>query len=225
MWVSPACALSRSPLSGSASALESTYNPGSPRLHADGRRLKQVLVNLLTNAVKFTPEGGLIQLEVIERPDRSRLDFRVRDSGIGIAAEHLPKLFRSFQQIDSALNRKYAGTGLGLALVKRMTEMHGGEVLSLHRVLVVGARCSPCQFLSIPVRSVKRSWCGLHPKPRSPDHVPRRAPHPALAEDHPTNRLLLERHLHKSVAAGSSLRPRWATGYRHGGRGKTRPDS
>ncbi|NTU81178.1 MAG: response regulator [Chloroflexales bacterium] len=94
----------------------------------DERRLKQVLVNLLSNAVKFTPEGGKVGLEVDGDTAERTLTFTVWDTGIGIAADDLPKLFQPFVQIDSSLSRQYEGTGLGLALVLRLTEAHGGSV-------------------------------------------------------------------------------------------------
>ncbi len=111
-----------------------------PDLLVDERRIRQVLINLLNNAVKFTPEGGSINLEVNRLqlissfPDQTNeevteyLQISVIDTGIGIAAENIQKLFKPFVQIDSALNRQYAGTGLGLALVKQMVELHGGKV-------------------------------------------------------------------------------------------------
>jgi PAS domain S-box-containing protein len=101
-----------------------------PYLLIDERRIRQVLINLLNNAVKFTPEGGLITLKVTYPvgEDLAALRITVIDTGIGIAPEHLNKLFQPFIQIDSALNRQYAGTGLGLALVKRIVELHGGKV-------------------------------------------------------------------------------------------------
>ena len=95
---------------------------------ADARRLKQVLVNLLSNAVKFTPEGGQIGLQAEGDPDASVIRFIVWDTGIGIPAEHLAKLFKPFVQLDSALNRRYSGIGLGLVLVAQITQMHGGSV-------------------------------------------------------------------------------------------------
>ncbi len=95
---------------------------------ADERRLKQILVNLLSNAVKFTPEGGQIGLEVRGDPDRETVHFTVWDTGIGIAREDMDRLFQPFMQLDSSLSRQYAGTGLGLSLVSRMTELHGGSV-------------------------------------------------------------------------------------------------
>jgi PAS domain S-box-containing protein len=95
---------------------------------ADERRLKQILVNLLGNAIKFTPEGGEIRLEVTGHRDQQTVDFAVRDTGIGILPEHIGLLFRPFQQIDSRLSRQYQGTGLGLALAWRMTALHGGRM-------------------------------------------------------------------------------------------------
>jgi PAS domain S-box-containing protein len=152
-------------------------------IQLDERRIRQVLINLLNNAVKFTPEGGTITLEVtvIDRKEAEAiilthplpsqtndrrfrpspphqpenqpqnqpqnqpenqpenqpqklsdhpqwLRFRVIDTGIGIAPENIDRLFRPFSQIDSALNRHYSGTGLGLALIKHIAELHGGAV-------------------------------------------------------------------------------------------------
>jgi signal transduction histidine kinase/CheY-like chemotaxis protein len=95
---------------------------------ADDRRLKQVLVNLLTNAVKFTPEHGSIGLEVKRNDQQDAVDFTVWDTGIGISPEDQDRLFKPFVQIDSGLARYHEGTGLGLALVSRISEMHGGSV-------------------------------------------------------------------------------------------------
>ncbi|MEE3716925.1 response regulator [Tumidithrix elongata RA019] len=105
-------------------------------IEVDELRMRQVLINLLTNAVKFTPEGGRVTLEVkVESFESnaistslSQIAFSIADSGIGIAPEDIQKLFQSFVQIDSKLSRKYNGTGLGLSLVKRIAEMHGGSV-------------------------------------------------------------------------------------------------
>lgn len=97
---------------------------------ADERRLRQILINLLNNAVKFTPNGGQVSLEVSldHFSDQPMLNFMVKDTGIGIAQEDLPKLFQSFVQIDSRLARRYEGTGLGLTLVERLAKLHGGRV-------------------------------------------------------------------------------------------------
>jgi signal transduction histidine kinase len=125
-----------------------------PELQVDERRMRQVLINLLNNAVKFTPQGGNIILEVrlqdsttADKSDKSSqelgqaphdsnsvslsqkyLYIDVTDTGIGISPENINRLFKPFMQIDSALNRQYEGTGLGLALVKRLVEVHGGKV-------------------------------------------------------------------------------------------------
>lgn len=92
---------------------------------ADERRLKQMLLNLLSNAVKFTPQGSVC-LSVWAEAEA--LHFRVRDTGIGIAPEQLSLLFQPFCQLDSQLSRKYAGTGLGLALTRKLAQLHGGTV-------------------------------------------------------------------------------------------------
>ena len=100
-----------------------------PMIQADVRRLKQILINLLNNAVKFTPEGGKLGLEVKDDPeDDAWVEFIVWDNGIGIAAEDQKILFQPFMQIDSKLNRRYEGTGLGLVLVSRFAELHNGTV-------------------------------------------------------------------------------------------------
>jgi signal transduction histidine kinase len=103
-------------------------SPTSMTVSADPRRLKQMLGNLLSNAAKFTPEGGQLGLSVVGDTERHVVEFRVWDKGIGIAAEDLPRLFKPFTQLDSGLAREYAGTGLGLALVQRMAHLHGGEI-------------------------------------------------------------------------------------------------
>lgn len=115
--------------------LEVNISPDLPNLLVDERRIRQVLINLLSNAVKFTAKGGKVTLQVtLEQLGRevfspsSYLRIAVIDTGIGIAPENFHKLFQPFVQIDSSLSRKYEGTGLGLALVKQIVEMHGGQV-------------------------------------------------------------------------------------------------
>lgn len=97
-------------------------------LWADEQRLKQMLVNLLSNAVKFTAEGGRISLQARLDATAGEVRFIVHDTGIGIAPDRLQYLFQPFSQLDSTLSRKYGGTGLGLALVRRLAELHGGRV-------------------------------------------------------------------------------------------------
>ncbi|MFT3894951.1 MAG: PAS domain S-box protein [Anaerolineales bacterium] len=97
-------------------------------LHADPQRIKQILINLLMNAIKFTPEHGRVSLKVFTNEEKDKAGFSVTDTGIGIAKEDLQKLFKPFTQLDSSLARQYAGTGLGLALVQKLTDLHGGSV-------------------------------------------------------------------------------------------------
>jgi signal transduction histidine kinase len=82
----------------------------------------------LSNAVKFTPEGGEVCLEIEGNLLSETLQFSVIDTGIGIAPESIDKMFKPFVQLDSSLSRRYAGTGLGLALVRRIVELHGGSI-------------------------------------------------------------------------------------------------
>ncbi|MEO1428623.1 MAG: ATP-binding protein [Cyanobacteria bacterium J06633_8] len=92
---------------------------------ADERRIKQMLLNLLTNAIKFTSEGK-VSLQAIKLPEG--IAFRVSDTGIGIKSHQFEDLFEPFKQLDSRLNRQYEGTGLGLALTRKLARLHGGDV-------------------------------------------------------------------------------------------------
>ncbi len=103
--------------------------PAEPvMVRADARRLKQILVNLLGNAIKFTPQDGELGLEIQTNESEQTLKLIVWDKGIGIEAEELHKLFKPFVQIDSSFARQYSGTGLGLSLAQRLTEMHNGGI-------------------------------------------------------------------------------------------------
>ncbi|MEO5989658.1 MAG: ATP-binding protein [Candidatus Eisenbacteria bacterium] len=95
-------------------------------LHGDAARLEQVLVNLLTNAAKYTNEGGQIWLTV--KQDGDECELRVRDTGTGISPELLPTVFDLFTQAERPLDRSQGGFGIGLALVRRLTDLHGGKV-------------------------------------------------------------------------------------------------
>jgi signal transduction histidine kinase len=93
---------------------------------ADEAKLKQMILNLVSNAIKFTPEGGKVNIRATRVTDR--LEICVSDNGIGVAKEDLPLLFKEFQQIDSGANRMQQGTGLGLALTRSFAILHGGDV-------------------------------------------------------------------------------------------------
>jgi two-component system cell cycle sensor histidine kinase PleC len=98
----------------------------SPELYADERALKQILINLVSNAVKFTPEGGRITV-VCSRARCGNFQVMVEDNGPGIPREKLDKIFKPFSQVDNRYDRQGGGTGLGLALVRGLTELHGGR--------------------------------------------------------------------------------------------------
>ena len=127
--------------------IDSHIPPHINNINIDERRIKQVLINLLTNSVKFTPSGGKVSLLVaigigntwqgkaiipqrLQNTNSWMIVFQVVDTGIGIASKDLRLLFQPFVQVDSALNRQYEGTGLGLALVKQIVELHGGQVIA-----------------------------------------------------------------------------------------------
>jgi two-component system cell cycle sensor histidine kinase PleC len=118
--------------------LDARLNDPLPPLHADHRKLKQILINLLSNAVKFTRPGGTVAVE--GRIDETGgLALTVADTGIGMAAEDIPVALEPFGQLDSALDRKYEGTGLGLPLTKSLVELHGGT-LAIDSVVGRGTR-------------------------------------------------------------------------------------
>jgi PAS domain S-box-containing protein len=117
--------------------LKLSINPSIKMITVDERRMRQSLINLLSNAVKFTPKGGKVCLEVkLHETETTELNaecayvmiFSIIDTGIGISPEDISNLFQTFVQIDSSLNRQYAGAGLGLTLVKQLAELHGGCV-------------------------------------------------------------------------------------------------
>ncbi len=96
-----------------------------PSLRAEERAIKQILTNLMTNAIKFTPEGGTVSLDASVSP-KNEIIFKIQDSGIGMSADEIPIALAPFGQIESALSRKNQGTGLGLPLTKALVELHGG---------------------------------------------------------------------------------------------------
>ena len=106
--------------------LNISVEPGAPPLYADERALKQMLINLVSNAVKFTPEGGKIDV-VAGAAKGGGFQIMVRDNGPGIPQEKLANIFTPFSQVDNRYDRQAGGTGLGLALVRGLAELHGGR--------------------------------------------------------------------------------------------------
>jgi signal transduction histidine kinase len=106
--------------------IECSFDPADILVAGDAERLQQIAWNLISNAVKFTPAGGqvLVQVEKV----RAEVELTVSDTGIGILPEFLPHMFERFRQSDCSTTRKYGGLGLGLSLVRHLVELHGGTV-------------------------------------------------------------------------------------------------
>lgn len=121
-------ALVREQAAAKGVALELEMREEALWVDADPRRLKQILVNLLGNGVKFTPGGGRVRLTAAAAASGESVAFTVADTGIGIAPEDQGRLFQPFVQLDAGLSRRHEGTGLGLALVRRLVELHGGGI-------------------------------------------------------------------------------------------------
>jgi protein-histidine pros-kinase len=107
--------------------LGTDIDPEVGEVFLDGQKFKQILFNLLSNAVKFTDDGGYVELS-LNVDDDGMLRMQVRDTGIGIAPTDMGRLFNAFQQLDSSATRRYEGTGLGLALTRRLVELQGGRI-------------------------------------------------------------------------------------------------
>ncbi|USB32620.1 response regulator [Paenibacillus sp. YPG26] len=101
-----------------------------PVIYGDQGRMRQILINLISNAIKFTDHGGIYLVVTPKKVEAERmsLEFTVKDTGIGIPAEKIDKLFKPFSQLDSSMTRKYGGTGLGLAICRTLVQMMGGEI-------------------------------------------------------------------------------------------------
>jgi signal transduction histidine kinase/CheY-like chemotaxis protein len=168
-----------------------TIAPETPEaLMGDAARLRQILVNLLGNAVKFTPQGE-VRLSVSARPlegGRWEAHFSVADTGIGIAPENLSRLFLAFHQIEGSLARKHGGTGLGLAISKRLAELMGGRIWAES----TAGRGSTFHFTVVgeaaPVVPGRRPAALYNADP----NLARRHPlNVLLAEDHPVNQQVM----------------------------------
>ena len=166
--------------------LELAYvlHPDTPEaVRGDVTRLRQILVNLLSNAVKFTEQGEVVLTlhSVPLTADRCELHFSVRDTGIGIPADRMDRLFRSFSQIDSSTTRRYGGTGLGLVICKRLCEIMGGHI----RVESVAGEGSTFHAV-LPMEIASPVHVALEPGTLNLDG--RRL---LIVDDNPTNRQIL----------------------------------
>jgi CheY-like chemotaxis protein/two-component sensor histidine kinase len=130
--------------------LQTVLDPHAGPVSGDPNRLQQVFWNLLTNAVKFTPKGGRVQV-VLERVN-SHLEVSVIDTGEGITPEFLPHVFDRFRQADASTTRRHGGLGLGLAIVKQLVELHGGSV----RVKSGGAGFGSTFTVALPLTVIHR---------------------------------------------------------------------
>src|SRR5678815_4636811 len=182
--VASSLAIIRDKAAGRHVRLHLDLAPDLGSVQADARKVKQILYNLLSNAVKFTNEGGLVTLRArhVTRVDVGRLsdsragrsfpladsafeeflEIRVTDDGIGISPAGLEQLFKPFSQIDSGLARKFEGTGLGLAMVKLLAELHGG-VVAVESAVGEGS----CFTVWLPLRT---SEVALNPARESEGH-------------------------------------------------------
>ncbi len=128
-----------------------TVDPHCPALFADERALRQILINLVSNAVKFTPDGGRIEVVASAARDGG-FQIMVRDNGPGIPREKLDNIFTPFSQVDNRYDRQAGGTGLGLALVRGLAELHGGRAWIESEL---GAGCAA--FVVLPARTPSRA--------------------------------------------------------------------
>lgn len=181
--------------------LELKIAPNLPELFVDVRRIRQALINLLINAIKFTNQKGRVTLTVSLQHNpvtitKTEIKFAITDTGIGISPEDLQKLFKPFVQIDGSLNRQNTGTGLGLALVKSIVEMHNGTV-NVTSEVGVGSCFTitlPCENIPIPSpASVNLPASSLEPNPNNV--IAEGLPTLLLAEDNEANKLTISRYL------------------------------
>lgn len=138
--------------------LRKVIDPHAGNVSGDPTRLQQVVWNLLSNSIKFTPKAGKIDV-ILERVN-SHLELTVHDTGIGIALEHLPVIFERFRQVDSSTTRSYGGLGIGLSIVKQLIELHGGSV----RAKSAGEGQGSTFVISLPLSPIRGEEDREHPR-------------------------------------------------------------
>jgi signal transduction histidine kinase/CheY-like chemotaxis protein/CHASE3 domain sensor protein len=175
------------PLAKSKNITLETSSGHGLHLVADPIKLKQMLLNLVSNAIKFTPNGGHVEIQT--RQIDSWIEIAVTDTGIGIAGSDLERLFTEFQQLDAGHGRRQEGTGLGLALTRRFAELHGGEV----RVESAPAKGSTFT-LRLPVAASRPKFLPLH-EPGRIGLADADRPLILVVEDNPEAAEILSRHL------------------------------
>lgn len=165
-------------------------------IFGDMGRLRQVLVNLVSNAVKFTNEGGVYLVVALAQAEENRLtlEFTVKDTGIGISSKKLDRLFKPFSQLDSSMTRRYGGTGLGLAICKSLVQMMGGEI-AVESIEGKGATF----VFTICVHTHEEEYHRLREEERSARYRVHgeRQPNILIVDDHPINRKLMDSMLRK----------------------------
>jgi PAS domain S-box-containing protein len=173
--------------------LQSILGSSQDIVSADSTRLQQVVWNLLTNAIKFTPKGGQVQV-VLQRVN-SHLELSVSDTGIGIPASYLPHVFDRFSQRDSSTTRAFGGLGLGLAICKQLVELHGGSIKAASQGEGMGATFSvqlPLSIVQLDDRSAPRIHPTAETQPGEVLSLPRlEGVHVFVVDDEPDARELL----------------------------------
>ena len=129
-------------------------DPGKniPAITGDRERIEQVFINIISNAVKYTPDGGRIDIKAVASQPEGEVRVYIRDNGIGIAEEDLSKLFERFYRVDKSRTSESGGTGLGLSIAKEIVESHGGSITARSKVGV-----GTLMTVTLPIRSALAS--------------------------------------------------------------------
>lgn len=202
----------------------------SPAVMVDGLRLRQILGNFVSNAIKFTPQGHVeLAIRLLEREGlRESLCFEVRDTGIGISAERQERLFQPFEQADIHLASRVSGTGLGLVISRRLARLMGGEVSMSSEpgkgtTLYLALTVLPADPAHVAQSQAPAGTSPPTSAPDAADGAPRaqgggEAPLVLVVDDHPINRMVMSRQLHalgyapEDVEGGHEALERWESG-------------